>query len=370
MFAKQTVASASLGLVLATPLGLAIGAWPATARADPDPSAASPDGATGRLQLGAGYATDDKLFVTANVVQPNLFGTGDSLSIFAGVSGLHELFRVDFVQPHILDSDMTLTTELIGDQHVMPGFTRYATGGTLTLGEQIADHTRAYLGYRAEQVWGESIPGLPLGPMTGAPPLGNDFISAVRAGVAYDDRNSATMPTRGSDFGVEVEYASPLLGSQLQLGTLHAWAGTNQRVGPAILHLDGSFVGLDSPGVIPLADRLFMMGATDVRGFQPGAFGPTDVEGNPIGGNMKLAARASVELPLGSSGLALEGFFDYARIWDSQAAPSLRPVQLDGKSIGLGVIWRSPLGPLRVDVALPLVRGGSPTVMFGIGQLF
>jgi outer membrane protein insertion porin family len=370
MFATQTITSASLGLVLAGPLGLAFGVWPATARADPDPSATSPDGASGRIQLGAGYATDDKLFLTANVSQPNLFGTGDSLAIFAGVSDLHELFRVDFVQPHILDSDLTLTTELLADQRVMPGFLRRATGGTTTVSEQLSDHVRAYFGYRLEQVWGEATPELALAPTTGGPPLGNDLISAVRAGISYDTRDTANLPTHGSDAGIGIEYASPLLGSQLQLGTLDAWAGTNQPIGPTILHLDGSFTALESPGVLPLADRLFMMGSTDVRGFLPGAFGPTDAQGNPIGGNMKLTGRASLEVPIASSGLSLEGFLDYARIWDSGGPNPLRPAQLDGKSVGLGVIWRSPLGPVRVDVALPLVRGGSPTFVFGIGNLF
>ena len=308
------------------------------------------------------------MFFTANVAQTNLFGTGDSLSLFGGASGLHELLRLDFTQPHFLDSDFTLGTQLYTDRRLMPGFTRDTTGIALTATDQLSPHLRAYVGYRLEQVSGE--PDANAGPMTGAPPPGNDRISALRAGVAYDSRDSQALPTRGTDAGVGVELAEPLFGSQLALGTLDAWAGTNQRVGPAIVHVDGAFTALASPDVIPLADRLFMMGATDVRGFVPGAFGPVDADGDPIGGTMKLVGHASVELPVCCAGFSLESFVDYARVWDTSPSENLRPAPLFGASVGFGVIWRSPLGPVRVDVALPLVRGASPALVFGIGRTF
>ncbi|HTR55798.1 MAG TPA: BamA/TamA family outer membrane protein [Kofleriaceae bacterium] len=364
MFAKQTAWSASLGL--------AIGIVPMIARADPPAPAASPDGATGSFSVGGGYATDAHLFLTANIAQSDLFGTGDALSLFAGYSALHELFAMRLVQPHVLDSDYTLDTQLYNDMRALPGFTRLAVGGTSTLGTQLTDHVRAFVGWRLEQVTGEPSDALytVARGVPGAPPLGDDLISAARAGVEYDTRNSRIMPTAGTDAGVAVEYASPLLGSDLELGTVTAWAGTHQPIGPAILHLEGTFTALASPGVIPLADRLFMMGSMDVRGYLPGAFGPTDADGDPIGGNLKLTGRGSVEVPLGAEGLSLEGFFDYARISDTSMSNLYGFARGYGMSVGFGVIWRSPLGPLRLDFAIPLVHGGTPGLVFGLGQMF
>ncbi|HEY1555531.1 MAG TPA: BamA/TamA family outer membrane protein [Kofleriaceae bacterium] len=353
-------------------LGLVIGAWPVTAFADPPTSAPSPDGATGTLAVGAGYVTDDKLFATAAIAQPNLFGTGDALSLFAGISSLHQLFTMRFVQPYFLDSDFTLDTQLYNDTRLLPGFTRNAVGGTMTASQRLSPHVRAYVGYRLEQVSGD--PGDAVMPLArgvpGAPPLGDDLISAARAGIEYDTRDSRFSPTRGTDLGVGVEYASPLLGSDLELGTVTAWAGTHQPIGPAILHLEGTFTGLASPDVIPLADRLFLMGSSDVRGYLPGAFGPVDADGDPIGGNMKLTGRSSLEVPLGGSGLSLEGFLDYARVSDTSMTSRYGLASAAGLSVGFGVIWRSPLGPLRLDFAIPLVRGATPGLVFGIGNSF
>nr|HEX4316772.1 BamA/TamA family outer membrane protein [Kofleriaceae bacterium] len=378
MTAKQTTASASVALALVGVAGVA-----GIAHADPaDPNtpttAPSASGATGKFQVGVGYDTVDRWFATAQVSQANLFGSGNTLSLVSGLSDLHQMFRLDYVQPHAFDSDgVTLDTQLYDDRRALPGLTRDMVGGTVTASTQLSQHVRAYLGYRLERVTGEVTGddtvdplarGTPGGP---AVPAGDDWISAIRAGLEYDTRNSRVLPRRGDDLGVSVEYADPLLGSDLQLATLSAWAGTHRPLGPVTLHLEGSLTTLASGSVIPLADRLWLIGPYDVRGFLPGSITPLDAAGTPIGGTLELTGRASLELPLGRTGVSLEGFYDYARLADMSRPASLGGVAVaTGMSVGTGIVWRSPLGPLRVDVALPLVHGALPTLVFGIGTGF
>jgi outer membrane protein assembly factor BamA len=119
-------------------------------------------------------------------------------------------------------------------------------------------------------------------------------------------------------------------------------------VGPFRFHLEGSLTTLTSANDIPLSERLFLDGSRDVRGFAPGGIGP-------IGGSTTAAiGHASLELPTWG-GVSLEGFVDHARL-----------DRAIGTSTGFGVLWRSPIGPLHVDLAFPL-GGAHPALIFGIG---
>jgi outer membrane protein assembly factor BamA len=164
------------------------------------------------------------------------------------------------------------------------------------------------------------------------------LVSALTAGFTYRDKRTA--------FGAWADHADPRLGSDLAFSKVGGWAATSQPVGPFTLHLAGSYTRVFAP---PLSERLFLDGATDVRGFAPGAFGPVG------GASEKLVMHGSLELPV-FHGISVEGFVDGG--------------QLDrtvGSSLGYGVIWHSPIGPLHVDLAYP--DGGPPTWFISFGAL-
>ena len=333
MFAKQTLVSASLVLVAGS------------AHADPD--------ATGRgtFALGAGYATDDGFLATATVDQPDLFHSGNELSLFAGLSERQQLFALRFLDPHLLGSDLSLGSELYSREKKLPGFTREAAGMSATATAPLTAHLHAFVGYRLEQV---TVDRPPLGTLArGEPPPPNaaGLISAVRVGLEYSTLDQKLLPRTGSVAGASLEYADPRLGSQVDLTTLHAWAGTHQPLGPVTLHLEGTATLLRSADAIPLSERLFLDGSADARGFAPGAFGPV------TGGTFELTGRGSLEVPVTGS-FSLEGFVDHARI-DSAS----------GTSTGVGLIWRSPLGPFQVGVAFPL-PDMKPALVIGLGGVF
>jgi outer membrane protein insertion porin family len=333
MFAKQTLVSASLVLVAGS------------AHADPD--------ATGRgtFAIGAGYATDEGFLATATIDQPDLFHSGNDLSLSSGISERQQLFVLRFVDAHLLGSDLSLSTELVSHEKKMPGFTRDAAGIHATATAPLGAHLHAFVGYRLEEV---TVDKPPLGTLARGevlPPDAAGLISAVRVGLEYSTLDAKLLPRTGTVAGASIDYADPRLGSELDMATLHAWAGTHQPLGPVTLHLEGSATLLSSPSAIPLSERLFLDGSSDVRGFAPGAFGPA------LGGTFELTGRGSLEVPLTST-FSLEGFVDHALI-DTAS----------GTSTGLGVIWRSPLGPFHVDLACPL-PGMKPTLVLGFGGFF
>jgi outer membrane translocation and assembly module TamA len=71
--------------------------------------------------------------------------------------------------------------------------------------------------------------------------------------------------------------------------------------------------------------------------------------------------RGEIEAPISRKlGLSAVGFLDAGAIVDPNGTSV-------GRSVGAGLIWRSPIGPLRLDHAVPLDGAGPPRFLFSIG---
>ena len=152
-----------------------------------------------------------------------------------------------------------------------------------------------------------------------------------------------------------------------------------QHLGPFVLRLNaelGVTRSLDGRGV-PLSERYLLGGISDIRGYEPRSLGPHlwtqragDV-GQPldplaIGGDLQVIGNAELEFPLlRSIGLTGVAFFDVGNAYNLEARLCSRPgsdactggfdaVAGLRKSVGLGVRWLSPMGPLRFEWGLPL----------------
>jgi outer membrane protein assembly factor BamA len=341
MFAKQ-----------ASWLVIAVAGWPVIAVADPEPPPPPPPGEpTGYFQIGAGYATDEGFGAFARVGNSDLFHTGNELTLTAGISEREQKFDVHFGAPHLFGSDLSLGGDLYNDTRmIVPGLVRQAVGVAATAKQALSAHWQAWVGYDLENVTANPPEALArtLGPTA---PVAAGLVSAVRAGIEYSTLDTRNLPTRGSVFGMSLDYADPHLGSDYEFARASMWAGTNQSLGPFRFHLGGTATAMSSPGQIPLTERLYLDGSSELRGFAPGAIGPLD------GGMLKLTGRGSVELPI-CHGVSVEGFTDAA--WIDGA---------HGLSTGFGAIWRSPIGAIHVDLAFPL-GAPHPALVFGIGGMF
>jgi len=97
---------------------------------------------------------------------------------------------------------------------------------------------------------------------------------------------------------------------------------------------------------LPPSVRFFAGGDNSVRGYDFESLGPTDINGAVVGGNRLLETSIEIErevLPRWSVAL----FVDHGNAFDS--------TNLDGRTgAGIGTRWRSPLGPVRLDLAWPV----------------
>ena len=125
---------------------------------------------------------------------------------------------------------------------------------------------------------------------------------------------------------------------------------------------------------IKLSERLFIPGRK-LRGFERGKIGPKDGE-DYIGGNFITAANISSTVPQLLNNLQEVDFimfFDVANVWGVDYNSSLDD---DGKfrsSVGLGIDWMTPVGPLNFTFAHPITKESTDkteTFRFNLGTTF
>jgi translocation and assembly module TamA len=103
---------------------------------------------------------------------------------------------------------------------------------------------------------------------------------------------------------------------------------------------------------LPTSVRFFAGGSQSVRGYAYQSLGPVDANGNVVGGKNLMVGSIELEHNLGGKwGIAL--FYDAGNAIDSFNDRLER-------GAGFGFRWKSPVGPVRIDLASALSRDGRP----------
>lgn len=111
---------------------------------------------------------------------------------------------------------------------------------------------------------------------------------------------------------------------------------------------------------VPPSLRYFAGGDQSVRGYDYQSLSPTNSDGDKIGGRYQLAVSAEYQYSL-TDKWRVATFIDQGNAFNSLELPSLK------SSVGLGVRWVSPVGPIRVDLAHPLDGEGGVRLHFSMG---
>jgi outer membrane protein insertion porin family len=382
---------------------------------------------TGTFQVGAGFSSIESFIVTAQVQQANLFGTGQSLSLQAQLSGLRQLVNIRLFEPYLFDSDWSSSVEVFNQLFQYSEFSRRTIGGSLTLGYALIQpwlrvSLTATAQYdAAENAQVSSFLGQPAGFFTqfSQAPLSNLFNNgrtfSLRPAITYDTRDNRLFPTSGLFISASTELASNLFGSQIEF-LRHAvnarvyfpLGGQTQQPGSGFVlkaNMNFGLITSPKPEGLPIFIRYFLGGILDVRGYRLRTVGARlplnqtlDVNAAPykdgfvIGGNMQAYTNVEFEFPiLDKVGIRGVTFFDFGNAWNLEqqycrttpapqfsevVSPCFKGLQsmLNLRtSVGAGIRWFSPLGPLRFEWGFPLKRLGyeeSYVFEFTIGNFF
>ncbi|HXP12804.1 MAG TPA: outer membrane protein assembly factor BamA [Stellaceae bacterium] len=337
---------------------------------------------TGDFTFGVGFSTTDGPLIDAGVHERNLLGKGYDLRVDLMASFRSQQGNISFTDPYFQDRNLAVGFDLFVIQRNnqdFAGFSQFTVGGDVRAGYQITDALRQTLKYtlREDRIYNictsantsASTSFFGSYGCTQAASLyvqqeaGTRVTSAVGHNLLYDRRDSATETTAGwfaslgNDFagiGGDARY----IRTSLSGGVFHSWAPdwVASLTGQA-----GDILGIGQPVVIE--DRFFV-GGDNLRGFATGGIGPRDENTNSaLGGNIYYAGSLTQGFPLGfphEFGLTGRVWTDFGSLFDINAPTnSANPIEKSAMprvSAGIGVSWKSPFGPIRLDIGQPIVK--------------
>ncbi len=329
---------------------------------------------TGAFSFGGGYSSVDHAFLMTSISQRNLFGRGQTLMLKASTGKRTTLFNLGFTEPWLFDIPLSAGFDLYNQERDYDTYDKKSTGGRLRFGYRITDYTRTSLYYGYEEtnieIEDEAEAAQEIKDMEG------EFISSSVTGIVRrDSRDRVFNPTEGSDNSLSVEWAGGPFGGDIAFTKYVAESGWYfplfwRTVG--MLHGKAGFVTENRGGMLPVYERFFLGGMNSVRGFDWRDIGPEDPEtGDKIGGDKMIQFNAEFLFPLiKDAGLMGLLFYDAGQAYNDDENFDLREVR---ESIGYGIRWYSPLGPMRLEYGYILDREPDEHKgrwEFAIGTLF
>jgi outer membrane protein assembly factor BamA len=199
-------------------------------------------------------------------------------------------------------------------------------------------------------------------------------LSAVSGGLVWDRRDDLLDPTSGGLMSLDGEVAARSIGSEVGFAKVFGQAFGFRRLTRANRVVIGGRVQIGIargftrevtvPGTddrievvadLPAGRRFFSGGSTSVRGFQQDRLGVPGVlneDGLSNGGNGVIVLNGEVRTQLWTN-IAVVGFVDGGNVFARAGDMSARDLR---GAAGVGLRYRSPLGPLRLDVGFKFDR--------------
>jgi outer membrane protein insertion porin family len=338
---------------------------------------------TGELSFGAGYSTSEGIIGDIAVTERNLMGRGQYVRL--GFSGSLERAQVDFsfTEPHFLDRNLAAGFDLFHkevDLTNVASFRERNTGANLRMGFPIANNTQMGLRYRFERE--EIYDVTSTASLAVKAAEGEAYVSSVGYTIAYDTRNLPQSPSSG----VFVSFSQDLAGVGGDVNYLREvvdgrayYPLTNKIV--LVGRVQGGYINGWGGEDVRMTD-LFFKGGETIRGFERAGIGPRDAcrspstgkavkacTQDPLGGQAYWAATAEARFPLPfvPDSLGMQGavFMDAGSLFEASALAEIAVAGEDSfiedgpytrLSTGVSIIWQSPLGPLRADLAQALLK--------------
>ena len=316
---------------------------------------------TGELSIGAGFSTRDGVVGEVGLRERNLLGRGQDLKAAFRISQRTQQFDLGFTEPYFLDRNIAAGVDLFNvrsSRQDESSFREDKAGGRLRANYEINEEWSN--GVRLTGQWVNITDVDEDASQIIKDQSGAEFESILGQTLAYDTRDSRIDPTKGlitrlsTDFaglGGGVRYAQATWKSQYYFPFGKKWIAIFSK---DIGHIEG--LGQD----VRVTDAFFL-GNDNMRGFDIGGMGPRDKFTNDALG-AKTYGIGTVELtfPVGlpeEFGVRGAVFTDFGTAFGADGPDELIE---DSKSLrasaGAGIAWKSPLGPVRLDLAYPFLK--------------
>ena len=338
--------------------------------------------------FGVGYSQNEGVVGDVSLEERNLMGLGQRAKLKLAGSLRRLDAEAGFTEPNLMGTDLAAGFDVFYkdlDRAREQSFKSRRVGGDVRLGYALSDEWSGEVKYTLSKNTlydvGEAASAA-IKEAAGSSEAKSYLTSQLGYSLTYDSRDdkkipmSGVMVSLGQDFaglGGDVRYIRSVAELRVYTPLTESIALANRATGGVITGWGGDDVRLLDT---------FTRGGDLVRGFAASGLGPRDTASanqDALGGTMfvgvSTALQFAVPLVPKEAGLRAEIFADAGSLFGAtKAASALSGVQGGSaqlrSSVGAGLIWDSPIGPLRADYAIPVAKqpfDKTQPFSFGIG---
>jgi outer membrane protein insertion porin family len=342
---------------------------------------------TGELTFGAGLSSTEGVIGDVSITERNLLGKGQFLRLNLTAASSRRDIQLSFTEPYFMERNFAAGFDLFNTTRTSSSFSNLSFDSN-TLGARargtysISEYVKHDIKYTIKD---DEISN----PDANASiyvvkQVGQRITSEVGQTFTYNTLDSTFFPSEGLNVSLDQDYAGiggdvKYLRHELKSTYYHPILENNKELVLKLAAKGGMIIGTQDDDV-RINDRFFVGGNT-IRGFDNQGIGPRDRNsGDPLGGNKYYSGTAEVVFPLGlpkELGFRGAAFADAASLYDvDEVATVGQPIDDDSSlrsAVGMGVYWKSPVGPIRVDYANPINKESydkTESLRFSFGTRF
>lgn len=332
---------------------------------------------TGNIMLGAGYSSAERITLTGSIQQTNAFGSGDTVGIDINTSNYNRTIALSHTDPYATDDGISRSIDMYVRTSLPPigayGYYRIqSSGGNLRYGVPFSELDTVFFGVGLERskidtylgqspyrylkyvadFGGKDVVKDTADPLWGVGSATNNSYP-LSAAWQRDSRDNILTPSIGRYQRINVEVSAVGNFKYYRFIYKHEYYKPVYR--SVIFAANGEFNyghGLGGKAY-PLFKNFYAGGIGSVRGFEPSSLGTKDPIGDTLGGAKRLIGNLELQVPFPGADKSLRWFtfFDIGNVFDE--GQKIRAQDLR-TSVGMGISWISPMGPLKLSFGKPL----------------
>ncbi|MCG8355086.1 MAG: outer membrane protein assembly factor BamA [Kiloniellales bacterium] len=333
---------------------------------------------TGDLTFGAGFSSNAGPLGNISLRERNLLGRGQDLRLGFTLSGERSQLDLSFTEPYFLDRNLAAGFDAfrVVQEQDESSFDENRLGGGLRAGYNYTENVR--------QVWRYIVARRKIDDVDDSASLviqdeeGTRTESSIAQEISYDTRDSRFDPREGAIATLSTQFAG--VGGNVKFLKTTVGAGYYFPLADDLtLSFNGEVGRIDGIGEDTRASDRFFLGGTSFRGFEFAGIGPRDANtDDALGGKNFYTATTEFSFPIGlPSDIEIRGrvFSIVGSVWDldNNTTAVIDDENTPRISVGTGITWNSPFGPVLIDLALPVIKEDfdeSELLSFSFGTRF
>ena len=358
---------------------------------------------TGKIMVGAGVSSAEGLMGSFNVSQMNFAGSGNTVALGISTGSINRTYSLSYTDPYYTEDGISRgftvyrrdrnTAKLRG----IGTYNTYSYGTGVNFGIPLSE--KDFLNF------GATLDFTDLELTDRSPALYKAYCKtrlassssdvdcsansvAFDVGITTDTRDNVLIPTEGMMTKYTATVTAPVMDMQYyKLKAQTEYYKPLDEKKKFTLKLRGSLGYADDYGSedYPFFKNFYMGGVRSVRGYRTSSIGPKYFNSSAgrwftTGGTKSVLASAELYFPVPglkkNDSFRLSTFVDAGGVFSDNESVSGTEQYEQGElrySMGLGVQWNSPFGPLQVSIAEPLNddnKDRTQRFQFGMGSTF